>query len=193
MKKIEAEEILPIESYEKIRNEFRERIMKIKEPRRVHIGPYLTFLFENRETMKYQIQEMLRSENIREAKAVQHEIDTYNQLVPGKNEITATLLIELQDPAVRAVKLAELRGLEKHLFLLVDGEGKTEAEFDEEQIDTDKISSVQYIRFRLGEKAEKTLPSAHNIEIMATHPACSYRESLSKGQIKALKEDFLSN
>lgn len=190
MRKVKREEIVTREEYEKVRPSFRETILKMKAVRRIAVGPYLTFLFENRETMKYQIQEMMRVEHITEENAIEHEITTYNELVPGKNEIKATLLIELDDPIVRHVKLRELVGLQNHVSLFIDNDYHVEAEFDDRQIETDKLSSVHYLTLSLTDQAVGALMQTENVEIVTTHPGCSYRQKLESSQIQALKDDI---
>lgn len=176
--------------YEKVRDDFRARVMAIKDARRVAVGPYLNFLFENRDTMHYQIQEMMRVERITEEEAIAHEIKTYNGLIPGAGELSATLLIEIDNPNVRDFKLRELVGLDEQVFLLIDRDYQIQAKFDDMQFNTEKMSSVQYIRFELGEQGAEALKNTDSVEFLTTHPACSYRMSLSARQIAALKEDL---
>lgn len=190
MKKIERSEILSNEEYGKVRESFRQRMMPIKDDRRVLVGDYLCFLFENRDTMIYQVQEMMRVENIREERAIEHEISTYNELVPGPGELAATLLIEFSDELVRRVKLKELVGLQDHVYLMVAGDYMVKAEFDERQMDPDKISSVQYIRFPLGAEATEAFLATDRVELITDHAACSYRQTLNSAQLAALQSDL---
>ena len=113
MKAVQVSDIRTLAEYEREREEFRRHILAVKEPRRVTVGNHLTFLFENVDTVVYQIQEMLRVERITDPTAIAHEVETYNELVPGRDELTATLLIEFEDPAERAVMLRALVGLER--------------------------------------------------------------------------------
>ncbi len=190
MKKIEMEHIKPLAEYNRIRTEYRERIAQVKEHRRVLVGPYLNFLFENRETMLYQVQEMIRAEGHTSESSIRHEVDTYNQMIAGPFELKATLLIEIVDEVVRAVKLRELVGLESEVSLLIDQDYQIQAEFDMGQIDPEKLSSVQFISFPLGEQATEAFLRTKNVEMLVTHSACSYRVALSPEQIKALQEDL---
>ena len=190
MKKIELEHIKPIAEYNKIRTEYREHIAQVKEPRRVLVGPYLNFLFENRETMLYQVQEMIRAEGNASEAAIRHEVETYNQMVPGPYELKATLLIEIVDPVVRQVKLKELVGLEREISLFIDRDYQIQAEFDASQIDPEKLSSVQFITFPVGEAATGAFMKTNDVEILVTHAACSYRVALSPEQIGALRDDL---
>ncbi|MBU43618.1 MAG: hypothetical protein CMN76_10385 [Spirochaetaceae bacterium] len=190
MSKIQPSDIMPLDQYDRIRDEYRQRIFQVKKSRRVAVGDYLTFLFENQDTMKYQIQEMARVEQLKDPEAVKHEIETYNELVPDPNEITASLLIEINDPAARAFKLKELVGLQDSVSMLIDKDYQVQAEFDDRQITDGKISSVHYLRFPLGQKAADAFLSTSSVEILITHPACSYRQELNPDQLEAMKEDL---
>ena len=190
MTKIQPSDIMPLDQYDRVRDEYRQRIFEIKKARRIGVGEYLTFLFENADTMKYQIQEMARVEQLKDETAVKHEIETYNELVPDPNEITASLLIEINDPAARAFKLRELVGLQDSVSMLVDKDYQIQAEFDDRQITDGKISSVHYLRFPLGEKAADAFLATSDVELLITHPACSYRQPLSQEQLEAMKEDL---
>ncbi len=190
MKPIDRSEVLTIEEYARVRDDFRGRVLPIKADRRVLVGDYLCFLFENRDTMLYQVQEMLRVEGIRDEKSIAHEIETYNELVPARGELAATLLIEIPDEMVRRVKLRELVGLEDHVHLIFQGDTMVSGRFDERQIDPEKISSVQYIRFPMGAERARDFLQAASVEILTDHPACSYRKSLRPEQLAALKQDL---
>jgi len=190
MKAVQVSDIRTLADYERQREEFRKHILAVKEPRRVTVGNHLTFLFENADTVVYQIQEMLRVERITDPTAIAHEVETYNELVPGRDELTATLLIEFEDPAERAVMLRALVGLERHVKLEVDGCDPCAAVFDERQMSPDKISAVHYIRFPLGRERAAALKSGAAAEVVADHPRLSARSALSAVQRAALAEDL---
>lgn len=190
MKPVDASEIRAIPDYERGRDEFRKHVLAIKEPRRVTIGSHLTFLFENRDTVLYQIQEMVRVERITDPAAVAHEVATYNELVPGRDELTATLLIEFEDASERAVMLRALVGLERHVKIEIDGCQPCAAVFDDRQMSPDKISSVHYIRFPLGKERAAALRGGAAAEVVADHPRLSARSALSAVQRAALAEDL---
>ena len=192
MKPVTPGEIRSLKDYEREREARRRRILEIKAPRRVGVGGNLTFLFENRDTMLYQIQEMLRVERITEASAIAHEVETYNELVPGKDELTATLLIEFEDSAERSVMLRALVGLEKHIRLEITGHAACAPVFDDRQMAEDKISSVHYIRFPLGNERADALRSGASAEIVVDHPRLSARAGLTDAQRAALAEDLSS-
>ena len=119
MKKISPDEILGLADYERVRNRLRPLFIHEKERRRLHVGSHLTFIFENAQTEWYQIEEMIRSEKMTDREAIQHEIDTYNELIPAVGELVATLLIEYAEAAERDAALARLAGLENHLWLKI--------------------------------------------------------------------------
>ncbi len=191
MNPIEPREILALEDYELARPERRRQVLAIKKPRRVAVGEHLTLLFENRDTVLYQIQEMLRIERITEPRAIQHEIDTYNELIPGDDELTATLLIEYPDPDERDRRLRDLLGLEKHLHLEVEGE-RCSAVFDERQWSEERISSVHYLRFPLGRPAADAIRRGARPMIVVDHPALTARTELTEEQRAALAADLSS-
>ena len=151
MRKVKREEVVDYQTYTEGRDAFRDEVLEQKATRRVHLGPYLTFLFENHSTILYQIQEMMRVEQIVKEKDVQHEIDTYNGLLGETGELGCTLLIEIPTPAERDKLLVEWLGIEKCLYLLSDKNEKCYAIYDEKQVGESRLSSVQYLKFKLGD------------------------------------------
>src|SRR3984957_16538539 len=132
MKKISSDELLSLEQWQRVRPVLRPLFIHEKERRRLGVGSHLTFLFENTATLWYQVAEMIRSERMTDAAAIQHEIDTYNELIPDPGEISATLLIEFADAQERDAALRRLVGLEKHLWLKL-GDKKIPLSFDDRQ------------------------------------------------------------
>src|SRR5438552_12478084 len=122
MKPVRRDEVLGLADYETIRERFRARVIEEKRARRLALGDKATAVFENHDTVLMQIQEMLRTERITREAAIAHEIETYNQLVPGEHELSATVMIEIADTAARDAFLAEAVGFQKHIALVVDGE-----------------------------------------------------------------------
>ncbi|MBU2447035.1 MAG: DUF3501 family protein [Bacteroidetes bacterium] len=147
MKKIEFSDVKNIHEYEKVRKESRDHIIKIKKNRRIQIGDNITLVFENRETVLFQIQEMIRLEKIADRKLIQQEIDVYNELIPCKNQLCATMLIEIQEREYIKPILDSLIGLsDKCVFLEFDNE-KIEPIFDQGQLTDGRVSAVQYLTF----------------------------------------------
>ncbi len=148
MRKIELKDVLDLTAYEKQRPEVRVRIMREKDKRRIHVGPMVTYLFETYDTMWYQVQEMTRAERIVSDEGIMDELSVYNELVPEKNQLSASMLIEIDDIDVRKSFLSKIVDLPDHTYLLV-GDEKVYAEFDPRQGSEDKLSSVQYIKYIL--------------------------------------------
>src|SRR6516225_11115570 len=148
MKLVERGEILGLAEYEAVRERFRARVIAEKKLRRTQLGPKATAVFENHDTMLMQIQEMLRTERITRAAAVQHEIDTYNELVPAAGELSCTVMIEIVDKAERDAFLQTALGFEKHVWLVVDGE-HVPARAISRGTPSDRTTAVHYLKFAL--------------------------------------------
>jgi len=147
---IVRDEIVDYVTYEERRDPLRREVLAAKEARRVHLGAHFTLLFENRLTVRYQIQEMMRVERIVREADIQHEIDTYNELLGGPGELGCTLLIEIDDPAERTAKLSTWHGLPGRIYLeLADGR-RVHARMDRRQEDERRISAVHYLKFDTG-------------------------------------------
>ena len=145
MKRVTRQEILDYVTYEERRKQIREKIMKIKELRRINLAGVLSFLFENTDSVRYQIQEMIRVERIVKETDILHEIKTYNELLGDSGELGCTLLIEIDDSDERDEKLTQWLDLTKHLYLSLENKYRIRASFDERQIGDSSLSSVQYI------------------------------------------------
>jgi hypothetical protein len=142
------EQIMPMADYAKIRRERRRAISELKKQRRVEVGPYATFYFENYATMWQQVHEMLYVEKGGEAQ-IADELEAYNPLIPQGNELVATVMIEIGDPVRRAAALTRLGGIENRIFLELDGE-RLSGKPDENRENTSpdgKASSVQFVWF----------------------------------------------
>jgi hypothetical protein len=192
VKPLTSAEVLSIADYERIRSRLRPVLINEKNRRRLALGEHLTFLFENGSTLWYQIHEILRTEKIAEKSAVEHEVETYNSLLPGAQEISATLLIEYADPAERDAALRKLIGLERHLWLVIGGQ-RHAARFDEGQISPDQISAVQFIRFPAGKIEPQEfldLANAGKVALELDHPKLQERAPIKGALAAALAEDL---
>jgi hypothetical protein len=171
VKPITPLEVLPVTIYDRVRPLLRPLCIAEKARRRLAVGPHLTLMFENRQTVWYQIQEILRTERIFEDAAINAEVQTYNELLPRPGELFATLLIEYAEPAERDAELARLVGLERHLWMVLDGR-RVASRFDERQMSPDQISAVQFIAFPLGDEAGRfgELAVAGKVAIEVDHP-----------------------
>ena len=182
MNKVQRSDILDYETYEEQRPKIRPSAMRAKHLRRIHVGNNLTFLFENHETIRYQILEMVRTEKLVKEADIKHEIDTYNELIGDDGEICATLLIEIADEALRAQKLSEWVGLPEKLYLKLDDGSRSFAQVDSRQNEDEKISSVQFLKFDCGGKTPVAIGSdLENLRIEV---------DLSGAQMEALKADL---
>ena len=188
MNPVELSEIKNIADYELARNTLRPQMMALKDRRRVRVGGHITFLFENRETVLYQIQEMMRIERIVEPDAIRHEVETYNELIPLRGELSACLLIEYESPEERDVALRGLLGLENHVWLAVGDLPRSPARFDTRQISTDRLSSVQYVKFLLTPEQRAAWRSGARMVI--DHPKYRFEQPLSAQQLEELAQDF---
>ena len=150
MRPVLRHEITDYQTYEETRAETRAAMMDIKAVRRIHAGQYLTFLFENRDTVRYQVHEMMRTEQIVKEADILHELDTYNELLGKSGELGCTLLIEIETEEERAVKLTQWLPVPKHLYLKLADGTKVRAQYDERQVGETRVSSVQYLRFDVG-------------------------------------------
>lgn len=147
MRTVRREEILDFVTYEDRRAELRRSAMRAKDARRIHVGRHLTFLFENHETIRYQVQEMTRAERMVKESDIQHEIDTYNELLGQDGDLGCTLLIEIDDPVDRADKLARWLSLPGSLYAELPDGRRVRPTCDERQIGATRLSSVQYLKF----------------------------------------------
>jgi len=161
MKKVTRPEVRLRKEYETVRESFRSSVLKQKELRRIHIGPHLTFLFENHDTVLYQIQEMMRAEGIDGEPEIRHEIETYNELLGDQGELGCTLLVEIEDAAKRNELLSRWKGLPQTIYLESQDGTRIPAIFDPRQVGEDRISSVQYLRFRLGDRVPSKMGCSH--------------------------------
>ena len=176
MKKIELHELKNIAEYEKVRERMRAEVIELKKSRRVHAGDNLTFLFENRQTVLFQIQEMMRTERIVHDDKIQEEIDAYGALVPAEGELSATLFIEIadlfkmtQDEIRRTVN--RFQGLDQDKVALVVGGERVPARFEGGLSNEEKMAAVHYLRFALPQGVRATLadPLAE-ARIVVDHP-----------------------
>ncbi|HKQ79912.1 MAG TPA: DUF3501 family protein [Blastocatellia bacterium] len=192
MNKVVFSEIMDIAQYEKAREAFRRRIIELKKNRRIPVGPMVTFVFENHDTALFQIQEMMRAERIVNDDAIQHEIDTYNQLLPDENELAATMLIELPDAARIRDEITKFYGANTgQVTYLRVGDERLPGVFDAGQSDDRRISAVQYVRFRFNDAQRETfVTGSKEARLVIEHP--NYRqEALIEGSVREeLAKDF---
>ncbi len=181
-------DVVGLERYESMRDELRRRIIEIKKHRRVSVGDRITLVFENHQTVLFQIQEMIRAERIVDLDRVRDEIDVYNELIPGPGELSATLLIELQDSTRVREELPKFYGLDEATRLELDG-ARVDGVFEGGRAREDKVSAVQYVRFALGDKAP-LVSAAKEVRLVIDHPNYRASETLSADVRRSLAEDL---
>ncbi len=187
---VSRDQILDLGDYERQRDEIRPRAIAARGMRRVDVGPNATLAFENRETVVYQIQEMLRAERIAKEEEVRHEIDTYTDLLPSASELSATLMLEFPAVDERSVRLSELVGFEDHLRLEIEGAGTSAAYFDRRQLDEEKISAVQFVRFPLSDEQLRALVAGRRLRVVADHPRYRHAAEVPQSAVLALAADL---
>lgn len=193
MKKIGLDDIQGLAGYEKVREEFRREIIELKKKRRVAIGAQVTLVFENRETIIFQIQEMLRAERITDLDKIREEIKVYNGLIPDGGELSATLLLEIEDQANLREELLKFLGIDEALFLQVGDRSPVHARFEEGRSREDKISAVQYVRFTLDpDHIEAMAGKKERTRLVIDHPHYKAETTLEPETQRSLADDLMA-
>lgn len=192
MNKLTRADLLPLERYAAERTGFRARVIEHKKVRSVGLGHHVTLLFEDRMTVQYQVQEMLRIERIFEAAGIQEELDAYNPLIPDGGNLKATMLIEFPDPVVRAERLAGLAGIEHRVYAEVDGHGRIFAQADEdlERSNAQKTSAVHFLRFEFPQAAIEALRAGADLGLGIDDVRLAERSLVPAASRAALVSDF---
>ncbi len=169
---ITRESLWTLEAYARERPAFRRQVMEHKKTRQLALGAHVTLLFEDEMTIRYQIQEMLRIEKTFEEAGIQEELDAYNPLVPTGREFKATMMIEYDDEAERREALRRLRGIERQVWLQVEGADKVFAIADEDlpRENEEKTSAVHFMRFPLTEDMAASLKYGVSLNMGVDHP-----------------------
>jgi hypothetical protein len=172
MPQIAADSLLSLEAYARDRNAYRARVIAHKKLRTVHAGEHVTLIFEDEQTIRYQVQEMLRIERIFEEEGIRDELETYNPLIPDGRNWKATMLIEYPDAEERQRRLAELKGIENRIWVQVDGSARVFAIADEdlEREDEEKTSAVHFVRFELDDATCAALKRGAGLTVGVDHP-----------------------
>ena len=194
MRPLAPDDLLDIAAYEAERPAFRERVIALKKRRRAQVGPLVTLVFENRDTVRFQIQEMMRAERIVAPERIQEELDTYNQLIPGPNELRATLLIEITEQARLREILDQFIGVDKGgtTFLVIGGE-RVEAEYEGGRSKEDRISAVHYVTFQMTPaQAQAFADGGVPVALEVSHRGYEESRPLSPEMRAALAEDLRS-
>ena len=190
MKPVLRSELLDLGAYEQVREHFRARVLQAKVPRRVALGPNMTVLFENHDSVLSQVQEMLRTERITNEKAISFELETYNELVPGDAEVSATIFVEYPEREERERMLVALAGVEDDFYLVAGGE-RCAVLADRRGTDPSRTMAVQYVKFPLGPAALTAMRAARAPVLLGVaHPAYTAEVELRAETLASLRDDF---
>jgi len=181
--------------YEKVREDRRRRVIALKQKRRVEVGPYLSFVFENRATLLFQIQEMCRAERIIDDARVQEEIDVYRALLPRPGELSATLFIEIADKDQIKPVLDRFMGIDtgRHVWMEIAGGLRAPGVFEAGHSDEEKgkLAAVHFVRFAFSAEAVSAFQTSP-VDLVTDHPAARARTRLSDEAKAELLTDLSS-
>lgn len=192
MDRLKREDLMSLEQYAGQRDDLRKQVIAHKKYRRVGIGRYLFLYFEDRLTIQYQVQEMLRIEKIFEADGIQDELDTYNPLIPDGSNLKATAMLEYQDIEERKQQLALLRGIEDTVWIQVEGFDRvyTISNEDLERSNAEKTSAVHFMRFELEADMIAALRAGAVLSMGSSHQSYSHKTEAGADTTKALLADL---
>ena len=194
MKALVKNDLLNIIEYEKIRDEYRKKLIEYKKHRRIALGPNITITFENHKTIKFHIQEMMRTERMVKSSQIQSELDIYNPLLPPKNSLSATLFIEIREAENIRPMLNQFIGLTTGKNMLIKkGDLKIYAQFEDGREEEDKISAVHYIQFHFNDSDKNSFfDEGHPVELIIDFNEYNYNVKLPSKMIASICEDLTS-
>ena len=186
------DDVLDLRAYERVRGDYRAKVIALKKNRRVALGPVMTLVFECLDTVRFQVQEMARVEKIISDEGIQTELDIYNRLLPAPGELSATLLIELTSEPDLREWLPKLVGIETKVGVAMDGdvvlsvpEAEHAAALSREEI----TPAVHYLRFPFGDEQVEAFRTASEVALVSEHPAYPARSVL----VPAVREQLLGD
>jgi hypothetical protein len=194
MQKILRDDVRDLVQYEKVRDEMRHRLIGLKRLRRVPVGDRLTFLFENRDTVLFQIQEMIRTERIVKEEKILEEIETYSDLIPGERELSATMFIEVDDPGRIREVLDGLKGIDRGstVTLRIGGRFQVPGIFEGGRSNEEKISAVHFVKFPFSDSARDAfLDLREPVELVVDHPLYKGQTKIDGDTRQSLMADFI--
>lgn len=194
MKLLTLDDITDVRAYEKERETFRAHIIALKKKRRVHVGPIVTFLFENHDTMRFQIQEMTRAEKIISDEKIEHELDVYNELIPTTHALKTTMLIELVSEEELREWLPKLPGIQDYLHLDFAGTSVAGVEPDAERLSREEeiTTTVHYVVFEFTDEQRKHfLEATEGVVLRIDHPEYKFETTLLLETVSQLQTDLM--
>jgi hypothetical protein len=191
MRKLTVDDIVDMRAYERERDEFRTRVIGLKKQRRVALGDLVTIVFENTDTMRFQVQEMARAEKMLRDEQIEHEVETYNELIPEPGDLSATLFLEITDPDALREWLPKLPGIQRHVAFDVAGAEVRGVEPDEERLtrEDEITTTVHYLKFTLTAEQQAAF-AAGPVKLFVDHPAYRAEAVLTGEQRASLAADF---
>ena len=193
MRKLTVDDIKDVRAYERERDDFRRHIIELKKARRVALGPIMTIVFENTDTMRWQVQEMARAERMSTDEQIAHEIETYNQIIPDEGELSATLLLELTSEVALREWLPRLVGVERSVVIaLPDGTEVRSTPSDEDEARLtreDTTAAVHFVKFAFTREQELAFEKGP-VRIVVDHPEYPQSVELTDQQRTAIAADF---
>jgi Protein of unknown function (DUF3501) len=191
VEKIVIEDLMGLGAYEKVRDKLRREIIEYKKNRRLAVGDRVSLVFEDKKTMLFQIQEMMRAERITDLDKIREEIEVYNELIPDAGELRATLLIEIVDQERIRTDLLKFLGIDEAVYLEVGGKYTILATFEPGRSKEDKISAVQYLRFPMSPEArEAFLRGAGPVSVRIDHPNYHAQAEITPAMRDSLAQDL---
>jgi hypothetical protein len=193
MEKLNKSDLFSLEEYSINRDSFRKKVLEEKQHRKVYIGEHVVLLFENKNTIQYQIQEMLRIEKIFDAEGIHEELDAYNPLIPDGSNLKAVMLIEYPNVEERKEKLKILKGIERKIWIKVGSHNKVFAIADEdlEREDETKTSAVHYLRYEFSPSMINDWKNDSSIVMGIDHENYQSSETIISSDISSsLSGDF---
>lgn len=192
MEHLTRDQLMSLEQYAERRADFRQQVIDHKKHRRVGIGPHLNLYFEDRLTVQYQVQEMLRIERIFEPAAIEEELAAYNPLIPDGGNLKCTAMLEYQDVEQRKAQLAQLKGIENQVWLQVEGFEPvyTIANEDLERSNEEKTSAVHFMRFELEPEMIDALHSGAELSLGVEHDLYRHQTTVTGDTRTALLADL---
>ncbi|MBB6445389.1 DUF3501 family protein [Bacillus benzoevorans] len=191
---ISKQDIVPLNVYRQGRDEYVKKMIDYKKTRRIKLGEYISILFENKNTVLFQILELLHSEDLEDPAEIEEYLDIYSGMLPGENELSATLFIELDNQEKLQDLLVKLKGIEHHLTLTIAGE-TNQAVFEEEHDDRDFTTSVHYLKFPLTQTAINLLTGSSadsiDVKLILNHPSLTASVTLSPNNISSIQKDLV--
>ncbi len=194
MRKLQRGDVKDIIEYERVRDAFRQHVIEVKRSRRVSVGPSVTLVFENRDTVLFQIEEMMRAERIVQEDKVQEEINIYNDLLPGRDELSATLFIEITNKRRIKLVLDRMMGIDQGEKVWIEfGDERVAASFEQGRSNDEKISAVHFVQFRFTPQQSRRFRSGEDAAMLVVrHNTYRHKTPITDDVRKSLSKDLES-